>query len=866
MGVKTVLSQLEEANIVNITGISKSSSGSVLKKIQSVIVFGKKSNAELQSECIPLFGDHCRWFPRKVKAAVEISSTEFAGETFGLRYEGEIELPKLMNRWNVEKMIEENLKGSFKGELFFGKSSNMEIVKVVAQLEKTEVLKREILESPEFKQCMAEQRHQSLLAPVCTTVRHQAASMDKILLTIHTPKAWSKSPLMSLLDGVFKALLLGNVEGEKAFSGTQGITISQARADRVSEMITAKVWTPTREFLLRNMRLMGFARFLLPATVLRNPIEVAALKLTADHIPATCRIEPSLVRTFDNTTVQYQINDCEHVLLMDRSRQIPVAVTTRTVESHKKIVKILSGTTEVQMIPTTTGSLNVLFNGEQLTLPAVGEQLIKKNHEDKTILIVKHFNDAVFVHTPEQGLQVLSDGSMIEVIAPQVLKSRTVGLCGDMNGESSADLKTPQMCVRRPQLAALSFMLNKSGAEIGYKSCSGLPSTAKEEFTRETTKCPREVMVPSTQSLRLDEHVSAMNLSSGSTGGATKMPNLDYVLTGYDIFRGNPTSNDGLPDPGFRNQIFKATTAEGRKTADGRYEIPNGMFVRSCSGTCQMTFSSSLIAGTKSYKRELETKVSASGGIPSASFSASAEFKNIESTEKTHSTFHTMTEVNCCVYTAGIISYDYPEFTNNFKLGLDSLSEDYHERKYLDFIREFGTHYIRKANMGALYGEQSSISAESWKKMLKKGTKIEASAGYSGSFSVSASAMNNDQKEKAEEFQSERINSRIYSLGKHPPEDKEPTTWMSTVFEEPQPIGLTLEPLGEMHALAIYLKEKPKVMANLKRALTNYCEELRGEHSVTSCDRGGDVDPAFPGEYQEPATTGFFGIDYDTDT
>merc|ERR1711862_62740 len=78
-------------------------------------------------------------------------------------------------------------------------------------------------------------------------------------------------------------------------------------------------------------RFMGFARFFLPATALRNPAEVAALKLTGDRIPATCRVEPSYVRTFDNMTVPYQINDCEHVLLMDGSRHAPIAVTTRTV-------------------------------------------------------------------------------------------------------------------------------------------------------------------------------------------------------------------------------------------------------------------------------------------------------------------------------------------------------------------------------------------------------------------------------------------------------------------------------------------------------------------------------------------------------
>merc|ERR1712136_730457 len=66
--------------------------------------------------------------------------------------------------------------------------------------------RREIRESPEFKQCLVDQGRQELLTPVCTTARLQAASMDKIRLTIHTPEAWSDSYIMNLLDGATKAL------------------------------------------------------------------------------------------------------------------------------------------------------------------------------------------------------------------------------------------------------------------------------------------------------------------------------------------------------------------------------------------------------------------------------------------------------------------------------------------------------------------------------------------------------------------------------------------------------------------------------------------------------------------------------------
>ena len=79
------------------------------------------------------------------------------------------------------------------------------------------------------------------------------------------------------------------------------------------------------------------------------------------------------------------------------------------------------------------------------------------------------------------------------------------------------------------------------------------------------------------------------------------MPNIGYTLDGYDIFFGNPiaTGTEGAtPDPGFRLQpIFKAVYS-GKVTPDQRYSVPDGMEIRSCSGTCSMTFGSNLVSGT----------------------------------------------------------------------------------------------------------------------------------------------------------------------------------------------------------------------------------------------------------------------------
>merc|ERR1712111_336777 len=190
------------------------------------------------------------------------------------------------------------------------------------------------------KKCMVEVRYQEVLSPVCSIVRHQAAALDKIHGTIEAPKIWSRSSILSLLDGVFETLLIGNIETEKVISGTEGTLIVEARADRTSQVVTfGKVITPTRKIVMKNLRLLGYPSFILPATVLRTPIEVAALKLTTNSIPSTCRVEPSFVRTFDNvTSVTRSMTVSMSFFWTDPSTS--QLLSPPGLETQKKIVKI----------------------------------------------------------------------------------------------------------------------------------------------------------------------------------------------------------------------------------------------------------------------------------------------------------------------------------------------------------------------------------------------------------------------------------------------------------------------------------------------------------------------------------------------
>ena len=67
-----------------------------------------------------------------------------------------------------------------------------------------------------------------------------------------------------------------------------------------------------------------------------------------------------------------------------------------------------------------------------------------------------------------------------------------------------------------------------------------------------------------------------------------------------------------------------------------------------------------------------------------------------------------------------------------FNPKLELTFQNYDVEKYRQFINTFGTHYIKEANMGALYGQQSTISSESWGRMVNQDLDISASASASG--------------------------------------------------------------------------------------------------------------------------------------
>ena len=114
-------------------------------------------------------------------------------------------------------------------------------------------------------------------------------------------------------------------------------------------------------------------------------------------------------------------------------------------------------------------------------------QDLKQNVYDDKDTYVVNFKDGVYsIVSKKYGVSVLADGERLEVKSYQhFLRNRVTGLCGDMNGEKTADLKSSKKCIMsEPKLSALTFMLEDG-------KCRGLLEQDKVELRRQEQGCVR---------------------------------------------------------------------------------------------------------------------------------------------------------------------------------------------------------------------------------------------------------------------------------------------------------------------------------------------------------------------------------------
>ena len=282
----------------------------------------------------------------------------------------------------------------------------------------------------------------------------------------------------------------------------------------------------------------------------------------------------------------------------------------------------------------------------------------------------------------------------------------------------------------------------------------------------------------------------------GSTAEPPRFPNIGYLGSGYNIYKGNPHSTQGL-DPGFTfNNLYKFTYDNGQTTADGRYSIPDGTNADK-SSVCSFDFFSESIENSGSYYESLRREISGGFGGWGASFSASSDFNEVYENSFSGSTIYMESSAVCEAYAANA-GENVNRFSEAFQEDVKHVSPDAAnpEREARIFFDRWGTHVVYRMRTGGRYGIKSSFSSGSYSQMYATGRDIETSAGYSGIFSLNNNVLNSEQRQQAEEFEGFRSDFLIFQIGGKPPlndDDFSTFEWAESVHENPLPLKYDLQ-------------------------------------------------------------------------
>ena len=212
------------------------------------------------------------------------------------------------------------------------------------------------------------------------------------------------------------------------------------------------------------------------------------------------------------------------------------------------------------------------------------------------------------------------------------------------------------------------------------------------------------------------------------------------------------------------------------------------------------------------------------------------DYQRVERGTSSEKEVVTQSEASCCAYSGELPLFDLPNFHPTFLAGLETLTDDFDASVYQTFIDAFGTHYVQKGFMGAVYGEQSIISEVARTSFEQQSLDIRAAASASAfGITASASLQTSAEQELSQQFRTQGVQRSVYSHGSPPPADGKPETWAQQTLDSPAPISIDLERLDTLP-----LPVNDAVLKNLKQTLDAYCDRLVEANVVGTCDAPSD--------------------------
>merc|ERR1711922_22070 len=276
------------------------------------------------------------------------------------------------------------------------------------------------------------------LSAPCRAARNMASSLDKVHAKLSLPKKISENRFVEMATEATKIFFLPYSRHKylesKPTESVRDYEI-EADVDGRGRYLTVKAKGNREKIVVRDYPLRWDTKELLPICTKESLGHKVLQKMTRHAAPSTCLVEPREITTFDGKTYRYTVNDCEHIIFAEESSRPRIFVSNKKSPSKHVVSMVVDG--------------------------------------------------------EKYGVEVIADGERLMVRTNElVFRNRATGLCGDLNGEETADLKTGRECIlSESELTGLRFMLEDG-------KCRGIPEEKKTQIEREEERCVKEEVKP----------------------------------------------------------------------------------------------------------------------------------------------------------------------------------------------------------------------------------------------------------------------------------------------------------------------------------------------------------------------------------
>merc|ERR1711915_279153 len=364
----------------------------------------------------------------------------------------------------------------------------------------SETLKQFLRTSDLLIQCTKDIKAGNRLTKACHQVRVKASSLDTLKTMAVVPEAWLENAYVSAITEYITYWMAPYItlrtSSKNSMSSKKTAQIEvELSVDPYGKEVSGNIKSLASETTLHSIPL-PYMEDILPVCTRESQLTMLMQKLSKQGLPSRCFLENNRVKTFDNVKYDYNMGECEHVVFKECTTNPRVEVSVKRGVVYQVVKAVIDGEAyEVKLLKQARGlstfSAQVTYNGMTKTLTSSSIQ------KDSTWVLNKHiqvrmFEDGVVeLYCSKYGVTVYADTKAVEVKSyKMLLRDRTCGLCGDLNDERTADVKSADECIMSsPVLAAYSFMVKDA-------ACPGVPKQHEKQFMEETKTCKKRVLVP----------------------------------------------------------------------------------------------------------------------------------------------------------------------------------------------------------------------------------------------------------------------------------------------------------------------------------------------------------------------------------